>query len=112
MDDFSRRLVEIRKHMKLNQTAFAVLGGVQKDTQSNYEKSLRKPDAAYLMNLAGHGIDVLYLLTGVRTTSKEITPEEQVLLDNYRNADDGGKQAAYRVLDALAKSNTDGKKNA
>ncbi|EEO27204.1 helix-turn-helix domain-containing protein [Oxalobacter paraformigenes] len=112
MSDFSVRLSSERKRLDLSQSEFGALGGVGKTAQFNYENDHRTPDTDYLMNLIKNGIDVLYLLTGIRTVSKEITPEEQALLDNYRNADDSGKRAAHRVLDALAKSSTDGKKSA
>lgn len=50
----------------MSQTGFADLGGVQKRAQINYEKGERSPDAAYLSAVAGHGVDVTYVLTGVR----------------------------------------------
>src|SRR5258708_37520550 len=39
MDEFSQRLREERKRLGLSQEAFASLGGVSKNTQSNYERS-------------------------------------------------------------------------
>lgn len=50
----------------MSQTGFADLGGVQKRAQINYEKGERSPDAAYLSAVAGHGVDVTYVLTGIR----------------------------------------------
>lgn len=67
MGDISDRLVEERKRLKMNQTAFGLMGGVQKQAQFNYEKGNRSPDADYLAAIAGSGVDVLYVLTGKRT---------------------------------------------
>ena len=40
MDDFSARLRQERRRMKLNQADFATLGGVQKQAQFQYEKGM------------------------------------------------------------------------
>ena len=101
----------------------AEAGGVGLNSQSNYENGHRSPDAAYLERIAALGVDVTYLLTGVRmpaanapatgetsastATSEEtvvraVTREEAALLDNYEAADERGRAAARSVLDALA----------
>ena len=60
------RLQAERNRLGLNQTEFAALGGVSKASQVNYEKGERSPDANYLSGLADAGVDVLYVLTGVK----------------------------------------------
>jgi hypothetical protein len=90
------------------------------DSQGNYERGSRKPDSAYLEAIAAHGVDVAYLLTGVRARVERapmpaansspddeilvraLTREEAALLDNYEAADERGRAAARSVLDALA----------
>ncbi|KEH11372.1 XRE family transcriptional regulator [Delftia sp. 670] len=67
MSNFCERLKEARKHLKLNQGAFGALAGVSAETQLNYEKGSRKPDSSYLEAVAAHGVDVAYLLTGLRS---------------------------------------------
>jgi|GEM_PF-494470 transcriptional regulator with XRE-family HTH domain len=67
MSNFCERLKEVRKHLKLNQGAFGALAGVSAETQLNYEKGSRKPDSSYLEAVAAHGVDVAYLLTGLRS---------------------------------------------
>lgn len=52
--------------MGLTQEEFGVLGRVKKHAQYNYEKGDRLPDAGYLAAVAVHGVDVVYVLTGVR----------------------------------------------
>lgn len=122
MSNFHERLREERKRLGLNQTDFSAFAGVTTETQSNYERGSRKPDSDYLQAIAVRGVDVGYLLTGVRTsvqsghatgdestaaTKKEavmraVSREEAALLDNYEAADERGRAAARSVLDALA----------
>ena len=122
MSKFFERLREERKRLGLNQTDFSAFAGVSTETQSNYERGSRKPDSEYLEAIAAHGVDVGYLLTGVRsfaaharpandestaatnteTVMRAVTREEAALLDNYEAADERGRAAARGVLDALA----------
>ncbi|WZJ20342.1 hypothetical protein AADV58_10285 [Azonexus hydrophilus] len=48
----------------MSQEAFGQIGGVGRQSQINYEKGERSPDATYLAGLAQAGHDVLYILTG------------------------------------------------
>lgn len=77
--------------------------GVAPKTQRFYESGERSPDAAYLARFAELGADVLYILTGERTVG-ELAPDEAALLDNYRNAQPGGKAALQTTSAALAHS--------
>lgn len=83
------RLREIRLAMKLNQTEFGALGGVKKRAQIYFEQGVNEPGAPYWQALSKAGVDVLYILTGVRAA---LSAEEAALLDNYRAADDAGKK--------------------
>ncbi len=61
------RLREERDRLGLNQEAFAqITPSGTRQSQSNYEKGARSPDAEYLAAIAGAGADVLYIITGVR----------------------------------------------
>lgn len=87
------------------------LAGVTKMSQINYEKDARAPDARYLEAVAAAGADVLYILTGQRTSvllaaepvaaygSQPLKPDEAALLDNYRHCPPEG-QAALRATGA------------
>lgn len=81
MSDFFERLRIIRKETGLTQAEFAELGGVTSASQGNYERGTRKPDSSYLEAVASRGIDVGYLLTGVRATPalKEDLPTYRTL---------------------------------
>lgn len=84
-DSIGRRLGESRKALGLSQTemAEAVLAGgargATRQTQSNYEKGERMPDAGYLAVAAGMGVDVLYVLTGRRESKRPTSAALSVL---------------------------------
>ncbi|MBK1686218.1 helix-turn-helix domain-containing protein [Rubrivivax gelatinosus] len=104
MSDLADRLREERARLGLTQTEFGALGQVSKDAQLRYERGDRVPDAAYLAAVAGHGVDVLYVVTGVRsaTFSDRLSSEQVSLLEHYAAATDEGKAAVRYVLTALA----------
>ena len=97
MGNFAERLKEIRLQKNLTQEAFAVIAGVTKKSQLNYEKGERSPDADYLMRLAEEGLDVKYLLTGKRDRSKLNYIQGQ-LLDFYDKADDDSRAAVFDLF--------------
>lgn len=74
MTTFGDRLRDERKQTGMNQSQVALIGGVVKATQINYERNERLPDASYLLKLHEAGFDIYYILTGKRTP--ETTPEQ------------------------------------
>jgi len=97
-----RRLAEERKRLRLNQTDFAALAGLQISAQTNYENDRRQPDAKYLAAIAAAGADVNYILTGVRAAA--LAPDEAALLDNYRHAPKDQQDILKATSAAFAKS--------
>lgn len=61
------RLKEERGRLGLTQEAFGGLGGVSRAAQESYESGRRDVSSDYLASLAKAGVDVMYILTGVRT---------------------------------------------
>ncbi|MDN7492508.1 helix-turn-helix domain-containing protein [Burkholderia sp. AU45274] len=100
MKDFASRLKEERKRLGVNQTAFAALGGITKDTQLNYESGVRRPDSAYLEAIAAHGVDVAYLLTGQRNAAA-LSTDEEVLLAGYRSLDAKGRAGVLGMIGGM-----------
>lgn len=92
-----RRLREERKRLGLLQPAFAEIGGVKRVTQHLYEQNERVPDANYLLRIHEHGVDILYVLLGKRLLlgkhqmHREITIDQEVLVNIYRAVDDFGR---------------------
>ena len=86
MLNFSKRLIEEREKTGYSAEEFAVLGGVGKTTQYNYEKGLRKPDLEYLYNIAQLDCDIHYIVTGIRLDNS-LSNKERELLSLYRSAE-------------------------
>lgn len=60
------RLKAERERLGYSQTDFAALAGASKHSQINWEKGAAAPNATVLATWAEHGLDVLYVVTGVR----------------------------------------------
>lgn len=90
--DFANRLRAERARLKLNQDEFAGLGGVKRISQYLYERGDRVPDFRYFENLAKHGIDIVYLVSGKHSIGVEIGDRlefsAQLLSDIYKTVDD------------------------
>ncbi|WP_064545688.1 helix-turn-helix domain-containing protein [Buttiauxella ferragutiae] len=99
------RLKEERERLGLSQVAFGDIGGVKKLAQLNYEKGERHPDASYLSAVSKFGVDVLYVVTGVRSTV-DLSDDEQELLNLYKKAPLAVKAAAIAALNAGISAST------
>lgn len=101
--DICNRLREERERLKLSQVALGEIGGIKKLAQINYESGKRTPDAQYLQAISRIGVDVLYVVTGVRSnvsSTRHLTSDEQQLLDLFRAAPLAVKAAAMGALEA------------
>ena len=104
------RLKEERERLGHSQTAFAALAGASKHSQINWEKGAASPNAAALAAWAEAGLDVLYVVTGQRTggstaaPAPALAPDEEILLDNYRNCPPDARAAIKTTSDALARA--------
>ncbi len=76
MATIGERLKEERTKLGMNQTDFAVAGGVQKHAQIRYEKGERSPDGNYLEAISNMGVDVLYVLTGRKEPDINVITQE------------------------------------
>lgn len=90
------RLKEERERLGMNQTDFAAQLNVSKNSQYNYEKGERSPDALYLAAADAFGVDVLYVITGRRLPA-ELDALSQSELDvlGYMTSMDEADRAAY-----------------
>lgn len=91
------RIVSERKKLGLSQVDLIVRTRVSKSTQIKYEAGTSYPDAEYLMTLDGIGLDIMYILTGLKTYDA-MTDEHQNLIDAYADAPAVLKRAAFAVL--------------
>jgi transcriptional regulator with XRE-family HTH domain len=83
MSELGARLRQLRQREGLDQAAFGALGGVSRNTQSNYEKGERSPDVEYLLKLGDVGVDVQYLLTG-SIQNGSLSASESVMVNDLR----------------------------
>ncbi len=90
MDTIGSRIRDERSRLGLSQTAFADLAGQKKNSQINYEADKRSPDGTYLAAIAAAGVDITFVLTGVRTISAPQGSPMQIVL------------AAQKMLDKAA----------
>lgn len=84
MTDIHERLKEERLRLSLNQSEFGDAGGVKKDAQLKYESGKRTPDIEYLAKISQFGVDILYVITGMRGENIANGSMEMAYLRNCR----------------------------
>lgn len=98
------RLKELRKTLGLNQTEVAEMCGVSQVMWGKYERGDAIPGGEVLAQLALRKIDIVYILTGmpsqpVTPSIPQISPEEEAILERYRQADLRGKELIEGAAD-------------
>lgn len=113
MSSVSERLRAERDRLGLNQEAFGALGGVNRNSQANYEKGNRSPDSDYLSSIAAEGVDVMFVLTGERHASSTdaMSEAEFTVLQNLRLLSEADQAAVIRLTNALAATSQGEEKN-
>lgn len=77
------RLKEERERLGYNQVDFAAAGGASNRSQVDWEKGKQVPNAEFLALVAEIGVDVQYIVMGVRS-NVALTEDEEQLLTRYR----------------------------
>ncbi len=103
---FGERLREARILTGRNQQEFAALGGVKKNSQVSYETGKTAPTIDYLYRLAGHDIEIGYLLTGRRDDAGQGS-EERLLIDMFGRLGAREREAIATMLAILTGSPLD-----
>lgn len=100
------RLREERDRLGQNQTDFGVAAGVSRGTQKAYELESSSPDIRYLSTLQGMGVDVHYVLTGIRSPvdADGLTAEEADVLEHFRALPPVDQASVRRLTTVLAES--------
>lgn len=120
MQHFYDRLIEERKRLALTQDQMALQAKVSKRTYCNYEAGDSAPTAIQLALLALVGVDVQYVINGIKLYSGDyptgglnsnhevrqelLSEREYALLDDFRALGDKEKDAAETMLHAATKS--------
>lgn len=110
MNGVDNRLRKERERLGMSQAVLGELGGVKANAHGNYEKGYRFPDAAYLAAVAGHGVDVLYVVIGERSrmAADSITADEPTLLTHYRQLPESDRSHTSKMA---SRAGRNGQKN-
>lgn len=76
---------------------------VSRRTLSAWENGEQTPNAAVLAQMARHGFDILYVVTGQRAGEAESTlaPVERELLQAWRQSSEQGRALLSAAVDVL-----------
>ncbi|WP_353570244.1 helix-turn-helix transcriptional regulator [Candidatus Albibeggiatoa sp. nov. BB20] len=85
MSTLGERLKEERLRIGLNQTEFGKNGDVTKETQSNYERDVRKPNPNYFEKIMTTGVDVKYIMFGKRDINSEDPNSKEGLINSLES---------------------------
>jgi len=98
------RLKQERLRLGLTQAKLACLGKLAPGALVNYEQGTRLPRADFLAALSSAGVDVLYVVTGVRMVEavSQMTPNEQDLVKHMKPLGRRDKHAIVNILKSLA----------
>lgn len=106
LQQIGERLRAERVRLNLSQVAISGTCGVNRSTLAAWEKGEQSPTAAVLSQLAGFGVDVLYVVTGERApvSSAALTQEERQLVASYKQGDALARLALESVAAMAARS--------
>lgn len=103
MDGIGSRLKEERKRLGLSQASLAVAGGIEANAQGSYERGKRFPNATYLSLIAAAGVDILFVVTGVRKARSidSITTLEAKVLEELDGLPEDVQNDITRLISTL-----------
>ena len=103
--ELGQRLREERNRKGLNQQDFARLGGVSRNSQTEYETGKTPPNSDYLTALGMAGVDVAYVLTGRRPVGG-LSAAEDDLVNWVRNLQAEDRAALMRIAETMSHAST------
>lgn len=86
------RLREERERLGYTQDAFAEIAGSSKRSQIGWEKGRSCPDGNAFAAWSVIGLDVGYVITGKKSEVPNMAPDEELLLDSYRQLSTGERR--------------------
>lgn len=104
-----KRLEQIRKDKKINQSDLAKIIGLTQQTISSYEKGVNKPSIDILLRLAAElNVSSDYLLFGNMDTEK-LSEEQKEILNVYGKIPQEKKRHAKEVLKTFVENKNEDK---
>jgi len=98
-DGFGQRLREERKRLGLSQQQLAEIAGCQRLAQLQYENDSSVPTIRYLNAIAVAGVDLSYLVLGIRFGNTSLSSEQLQRVEDK----------VFELIEECAKSQPDGK---
>lgn len=96
--EFGKRFSQIIEESGISSTKITELAEISKNNISNY-KNGQIPNATTLYKLSQIlGKSMEYIIAGKEAS--DLTPEEQLLVDHYRRADNRGKRSIMRTAES------------
>lgn len=100
------RLREERERLGMTQVVFSEIAGVKKLAQVKYEKGERSPDSDYMQRIAGAGVDVGYVFTGIRTIRRPGMDQPEIdlfneMVDTFWNLSDDNRAHVLKTAKTL-----------
>ena len=96
------RLKEERKRLGKTQEELAEAGGVRRLSQIQYENETTAPSTRYLSGIAAAGVDLSYVLLGLRLKTGQLTHEQEERID----------KKAFAMIERYAQIQPNGQLNA
>lgn len=97
------RLREERERLGLSQLAFGELGDVPLRTEQDWERGVSAVKSDFLTVVAQHGVDVLYVITGERLSSKlTLDPIQSAVLGSLARCSPQRQMEAVQHMALLA----------
>lgn len=90
------RVKEERERLEMTIPEFAEAAGVKKNTVIDWQKDVSSPPAARLAALASAGLDVQYVVIGVR--SSILAGREALLLEGFRKMDEATQERTLAMV--------------
>lgn len=99
---FGQRLKTERQRLQLSQAQLAEAAGIQRLAQLQYESETTAPTTRYLSAIATAGVDLSYLILGIRLGEGGLTPEQRLCVEDK----------AFDWIEKCAEGQPDGKLSA
>ena len=96
MSTIGVRIKQERERLGMTIPEFAEAAGSKKNTVIDWQKDASSPPAAKLAALAEVGVDVLYVVTGIKSAS--LMGEEELLLSGFRKMNAEMKQRTLAMV--------------
>lgn len=103
------RLRTERKSLGFSQAQLAAHAGIRTNAQGHYECGFRTPRADYLECLSAIGMDVHFILFGIRKPAPvwPLTEDESLMINSLRQLEETDRQAIERIMIALSRASAD-----